>query len=163
MYTRRKITAIIEGNTKPDYATMTFSTDKFVEAALNQSWLSWCAVINYNSKTKNNREVSYFRLSKDTSVHKDWIHATGHPLDNLPSKIKSLRKFSNSYSQEQTEHVYCHSLSFFIIYFANFIYSELNCRTQAEVYLAPYQRFKMTLLAEIINNSRGVFTTESNI
>ena len=36
MYTRRKITAIIEGNTKPDYATMTFSTDKFVKVALNQ-------------------------------------------------------------------------------------------------------------------------------
>ena len=49
--------------------------------------MSWCAVINCNNKTKNNREVSYFRLPKDTSVHKDWIHATGRPIDNLPSKI----------------------------------------------------------------------------
>ena len=31
--------------------------------------------------------MSYFRLPKDTSVHKDWIHATGRPVDNLPSKI----------------------------------------------------------------------------
>ena len=32
--------------------------------------------------------MPYFRLSKDRSVHKDWIHATGHPLDNFPkSKI----------------------------------------------------------------------------
>ena len=57
-------------------------------------------------------EVSYFRQPKDTSVHKDWIHATDHPLDNLQSKIENLQKFSNSYSQEQTEHVYCHSFEF---------------------------------------------------
>ena len=31
--------------------------------------------------------MSYFRLTKDTSIHKDWIHATGCPVDNLPSKI----------------------------------------------------------------------------
>ena len=31
--------------------------------------------------------MSYFRLPKDTSFHKDWIHAAGHPIDNLPSKI----------------------------------------------------------------------------
>ena len=31
--------------------------------------------------------MPYFRLPKDTSVHKDWIHATGRPIDNLPSKI----------------------------------------------------------------------------
>ena len=49
--------------------------------------MSWCAVINCNNKTKNNREVSYFRLPKDASGHKDWIHATGRPIDNLPSKI----------------------------------------------------------------------------
>ena len=49
--------------------------------------MSWCAVINYNNKTKSNREVSYFRLLKDTSVHKDWIYVTGRPVDNLPSKI----------------------------------------------------------------------------
>ena len=43
-----------------------------LEVALNQSWMSWCAVINCNNKAKTkNREVSYFRLSKDTSVHKD--------------------------------------------------------------------------------------------
>ena len=74
--------------------------------------MSWCAVINCNNKTKNNREVSYFRLPKDKSVHKDWIHATGRPVDNLPFKMENLRKFSNSYSQEQTEHVYCHSFEF---------------------------------------------------
>ena len=49
--------------------------------------MSWWAVINCNNKTKNNREVPYFQLPKDTSVHKDWIHATGRPIDNLPSKI----------------------------------------------------------------------------
>ena len=93
---------------------MNFSTyNKIVEVALTQSWMSWCAVINCNNKKKkNNGEVSYFRLSKDTSVHKDCIHATGYPLDNLLSKIENLRKFSNSYSQEQTEHVYCHFFEF---------------------------------------------------
>ena len=70
---------------------MTFATyNKIVEVALHQSWMSWRAAINCNNKTKNNREVSYFQLSKDTSVHKDWIHATGHPLDNLPSKIENF-------------------------------------------------------------------------
>ena len=51
--------------------------------------MSWCAVINCNNKTKNDREVSYFRLPKVTSVHKDWIHVTGRhvTIDNLPSKI----------------------------------------------------------------------------
>ena len=49
--------------------------------------MSWCTVIKCNNKTKNNREVSYFWLPKDTSVHEDWIHAIGHPVDNLPSKI----------------------------------------------------------------------------
>ena len=48
--------------------------------------MSWWAVINCNNKTKNNREVPYFQLPKDASVHKDWIHATGRPIDNLPSK-----------------------------------------------------------------------------
>ena len=38
-----------------------------------------------------------------------------------------------------------------------------NCRTQAETYSEPYQRFKMTYLAKIGNSSRGVFTTESNM
>ena len=47
--------------------------------------ISWCEAIN--NKTKNNREVSYFRLLKDASVHKGWIHATGRLVDNLPSKI----------------------------------------------------------------------------
>ena len=49
--------------------------------------MSWCAVKNCNNKTNNNREVSYFRLPKDTSVHKDWIHATCRQVDTLPSKI----------------------------------------------------------------------------
>ena len=55
---------------------------------------------------------NYFRLPKDKSVYKDWSHATGRPVDNLPSKIKNLRKFLNSYSWEQTEHVSCHSFEF---------------------------------------------------
>ena len=55
---------------------------------------------------------NYFRLPKDKSVYKDWSHATGRPVDNLPSKIKNLQNFSNSYSYEQTEHVYYHSLEF---------------------------------------------------
>ena len=91
---------------------MAFSTyDKFVEAAPSQSWMSWCAVINCK-QNKKIIEVSYFRLPKDTSVHKDWILTTDHPLDNLTSKIENLGKFSNSYSQEQTEHIYCHSFEF---------------------------------------------------
>ena len=49
--------------------------------------MSCCAVINCNKKTKNNREVSYFRLPIDTSIHKDWIHTTDCAVDNLPSKI----------------------------------------------------------------------------
>ena len=49
--------------------------------------MSWCAVINCNNKIKNNKEVSYFQLPKYTSIHKDWIHATGRPIDHLPSKI----------------------------------------------------------------------------
>ena len=77
---------------------------------------------------------------KDTSVSKACIHATGHPLDNLPFKIENLQKFSNSYSQEQTEHVYCHCL---LISFIQ------NCQTQAEAYSEPYQRFKMMFLAKI--------------
>ena len=56
--------------------------------------------------------MPYFRLPKDTNVHKGWIHATGRPVDNLPSKIKNLLKSSNSYSGEQTEHVYCRSFEF---------------------------------------------------
>ena len=37
---------------------------------------------------------------------------TGRPVNNLPSKIKNLRKFLNSYSWEQREHVSCHSFEF---------------------------------------------------
>ena len=65
-------------------------------------------------------ENCYFRLPKDTSLHKDWSHATGHQVDNLLSKIKNLRKFSNSYSKEQTEHFNCHSFEFL----------HKNCQTQ---------------------------------
>ena len=66
---------------------MIFPIDnKFVEVA-QSIVMSWCAVINCNNTTKHNRKVSYFRLPKDTSVHKDWIHATGCPIDHLPSKI----------------------------------------------------------------------------
>ena len=57
-------------------------------------------------------EKFYFRLPKDTSVHKDWSHATGRPVDNLPSKIENLQKFSNNYSWEQTEHVSRHYFEF---------------------------------------------------
>ena len=74
--------------------------------------MSWSAAINCNSKTESNRELSYFLLTKDASVHKYLVHAIGRRVDNLFSKIKNLRMFSNSYSQEQTEHVYCHSFEF---------------------------------------------------
>ena len=63
--------------------------------------MSWCAVINCNNKTKNNREVSYFRLPKDTSVHKDWNHATSRPIDNLPSKILIC---SNDFEEKCFDH-----------------------------------------------------------
>ena len=67
---------------------MIFSTyEKFVEFILNQPPISWFTVVNYNNKTQNDREVSYFQLPKDTSVHKDWIHATNRQVDNLPSKL----------------------------------------------------------------------------
>ena len=46
--------------------------------------ISWCAIIYCNYKAQNNRR---FQLSKDTSVRKDWIHAIGCQVDNLPSKI----------------------------------------------------------------------------
>ena len=119
---------------------MTFSTyNKIMEVALHQSWMSWRAAINCNNKTKNNREVSYFQLSKDTSIHKDWIHAIGHPLDSLPSKIEKLQKFLNSYSQEQTGKIYCHSFESFHKIYSNFIYSEL------------------------LNSGRGIFRALSNI
>ena len=49
--------------------------------------MSWCTVINCNNKTKNNREVSHFQLTKNASGHKGLIHAKGRPVDNLPSKI----------------------------------------------------------------------------
>ena len=49
--------------------------------------MSLFAAINCNNKTQNNRELSYFRLRKDTSVHKDWIHATVRQVDSLPSHI----------------------------------------------------------------------------
>ena len=45
--------------------------------------ISWCAIIYCNYKAQNNRR---FQLSKDTSVRKDWIHAIGCQVDNLPSK-----------------------------------------------------------------------------
>ena len=69
---------------------MAFSTDNKFGSCSQSVVMSWCAVINCNNKTKKNREVSFFRLPKDASVHKDWIHATGHPLDNLPSKVKNF-------------------------------------------------------------------------
>ena len=41
-------------------------------------------------------------------------------------------------------------LSFFITYFANFIYSELPNSIPAEAYLEPCQRFDMQFLAKIV-------------
>ena len=51
--------------------------------------MSLCAVINCNKKNKIIREASYFQLTKITSVHKDWIHATGCQVDNVLSKISA--------------------------------------------------------------------------
>ena len=48
--------------------------------------MSWCAVINSNNKTQNNREAPHLQLLKDTRVHKDWIHATNCQVDKLSSK-----------------------------------------------------------------------------
>ena len=84
-----------------------------------RKWWNNCSKLSL-TRLKNNREVSYFRLSKDSRVHKDWIHATGHPLDNMPSIMENLRKFSNSYSQEQTEHVHCHFFEFLHNIFCKF-------------------------------------------
>ena len=65
-----------------------------------------------NDNNNRSKEVSYFQLPKDTSIHKDWIHGTGSSVDNLPSKIENIQTFLNSYSKEQTEHVYCPSFEF---------------------------------------------------
>ena len=43
-------------------------------------------------------EKCSFQLPKNASVHKDWIHATGHAVDNLPSKIENLLNFLKSSS-----------------------------------------------------------------
>ena len=69
---------------------MIFSTYKFVAFILNQPPISWFAVVNYNNKTQNDREVSYFQLLKDTSVHKDWIHATNREVDNFAIRTLSM-------------------------------------------------------------------------
>ena len=53
-------------------------------------------------------------------------------------------------------------LSFLKTYFTSFI-EELPSSIQSEAYLEPYQRFKMQFLATIVNSSRGVFRTESDI
>ena len=53
--------------------------------------------------------------------------------------------------------------SFFLTYFADFIYSELPNSTQVEAYSELYQKSKMQFLWKIVNSSRGVFRTESNI
>ena len=49
-------------------------------------------VCNHKLQQQNKKmiEKCYFQLPKDTSVYKDWSHATGCPVDNLPSKIKNL-------------------------------------------------------------------------
>ena len=71
-----------------------------------------CAAINCNNKTINNREVL---------VHKDWGHATGHPVYKLPSKIESLRKCRTAIPKNKRSMIIVFRLSFFLAYFANFM------------------------------------------
>ena len=48
---------------------MTFPIDnKFCGNWSQAVVMCWCAAINCNNKTKNNGEVSYFQIPKDTSV-----------------------------------------------------------------------------------------------
>ena len=74
--------------------------------------------------------------------------------------LGNLRNFSNRYSQKL--HIL---LSFFITYFANFIYSSPNLWNQihAEAYF-PSSRSKM-FLVKIVKDceSRGIFRTQQNI
>ena len=76
-------------------------------------------------------------------------------------KWKIYEKFQTAIPKNKQNMFIAFLLSFFMIYFANFIYSEL--RTEAEVYSEPYQIFKMMFFVKIVNISRGVFTTDSNI
>ena len=78
-------------------------------------------------------------------------------------KSKIYENVLNSYSHEQAGMFIAILLSFFITYFAYFIYSELPNLIQAEEYSEPYQRFKMQFLVKIVNSSRGAFCVESNI
>ena len=82
--------------------------------------------------------MSHFRLPENASVHKDWIHATGPPVDNLPSKMENLRNFRTAMPRNKQNMFIANFLSFFKTYFANFIYSELPSSTQAEGYSEPH-------------------------
>ena len=80
------------------------------------------------------------------------LHVTQLIICHPKSKIyEHLRKFSNSYSQEQTEHVYCHFFEFL-----NNILYYLQRHNQSPI------RFKTHILATIVNSSRGIFKTEWN-
>ena len=126
--------------------------------------MSCCPVINCNSKTKNNREVFYFQLTKNTSVHKGLIHATGAQLKLCSQKQETFNEnFLTAIPRNKRNMFIAILLSFFITYFANFIHKELSSSIKAETYSEPYKEFKMQFLAKMFNSSRGAFRTESRI
>ena len=105
-------------------------------------------------------------------VHVLWKTLTEFPVcSNLLAEWKRALYFIGS-NQKSNNNAACKQnitiqnifiaiiLSFF---FANFIYSELPNLIQAEAHSEPYQRFKMQFLTKIVNSSKGMFRTESNI
>lgn len=49
--------------------------------------MSWCAVFKCHNKTENTKNVSFYELTKNNPVRKEWIHAIGRPTNNLPGNI----------------------------------------------------------------------------
>ena len=116
-----------------------------IEVALNQSWMSWCTVINCNNKAK--AKIRECLISDYLKIHSTHLIIC-HP------KWKIYENFQTAIPKNKENMFIAILLSFFIIYFE---------RTQAEAHSEPYQIFKMKFLAKVVNISRGVFATDSNI
>ena len=120
---------------------MTFSTyNKIVEVALNQSWMSWCAVINCNNKTKKIIEKCLISdyLKIQVFIKIGFMLQATHLIICHPN-LKIYENFRTAISRNKQNKFIAILLSFFMIYFANFIYSGLP------------------------NSGRGIFRALSNI
>ena len=80
----------------------------------------------------------------------------------MPSKIEYLQKYSKAIPRNKWNMINAILLSFFIIYFANFIW-ELPNSIQAEAYSEPYQRFKMQFLAKIVKFQRRIQNRDEHL